>query len=126
MVAFLDAQEEVEWVNYPNLKSHPDHELAKRLLPKGAGSILSFGIKGGRSAGRKFIESVVLASHLANVGDAKTLVIHPASTTHQQMSADDLAVAAIGEGMIRLSVGIEDVQDIIDDLKQALRASQKG
>ena len=126
VVAFLDAQEEVEWVNYPNLKSHPDHELAKKLLPKGAGSILSFGIKGGRSAGRKFIESVVLASHLANVGDAKTLVIHPASTTHQQMSADDLAVAAIGEGMIRLSVGIEDVQDIIDDLKQALRASQKG
>ena len=126
VVAFLDAQEEVEWVNYPNLKSHPDHELAKRLLPKGAGSILSFGVKGGRSAGRKFIESVVLASHLANVGDAKTLVIHPASTTHQQMSADDLAVAAIGEGMIRLSVGIEDVQDIIDDLKQALRASQKG
>lgn len=126
VVAFLDAQEEVEWVNYPSLKSHPDHELAKRLLPKGAGSILSFGVKGGRSSGRRFIESVVLASHLANVGDAKTLVIHPASTTHQQMSADDLAVAGIGEGMIRLSVGIEDTQDIIDDLKQALRASQKG
>jgi O-acetylhomoserine (thiol)-lyase len=126
VVTFLDEADEVEWVNYPSLKSHPDHELAKKLLPKGAGSILSFGVKGGRIAGRRFIESVLLASHLANVGDAKTLVIHPASTTHQQMSTDDLALAGIGEGMIRLSVGIEDIQDIIDDLKQALRASQKG
>jgi O-acetylhomoserine (thiol)-lyase len=123
---FLDEQEAVEWVNYPSLKSHPDHELAKELLPKGAGSILSFGIKGGRDAGRKFIESVNLASHLANIGDAKTLVIHPGSTTHQQMSAADLEAAGIGEGMIRLSVGIEDATDIISDLKQALRVSQKG
>jgi len=123
---FLDGSDEVEWVNYPSLKSHPDHELAKDLLPKGAGSILSFGIQGGREAGRKFIESVSLASHLANIGDAKTLVIHPGSTTHQQMSAADLDAAGIGEGMIRLSVGIEDADDIVADLKQALRVSQKG
>jgi len=123
---FLDGCDEVAWVNYPSLKSHPDHELAKDLLPKGAGSILSFGIQGGRDAGRKFIESVNLASHLANIGDAKTLVIHPGSTTHQQMSPADLESAGIGEGMIRLSVGIEDVADIIADLKQALRVSQKG
>jgi len=123
---FLDGCDEVAWVNYPSLKSHPDHELAKDLLPKGAGSILSFGIQGGREAGRKFIESVNLASHLANIGDAKTLVIHPGSTTHQQMSPADLESAGIGEGMIRLSVGIEDVADIIADLKQALRVSQKG
>ncbi len=126
VAAFLDDQDEVEWVNYPSLKSHPDYDLAKELLPKGAGSILSFGVKGGREAGRKFIESVKLASHLANIGDAKTLVIHPGSTTHQQMSAEDLNAAGIGEGMIRLSVGIEDATDIISDLKQALRISQKG
>ncbi|MGE4562200.1 MAG: O-acetylhomoserine aminocarboxypropyltransferase [Rhodospirillales bacterium] len=123
---FLDGADEVEWVNYPSLASHPDHELAKTLLPKGAGSILSFGIRGGRESGRKFIEAVRLASHLANVGDAKTLVIHPSSTTHQQMSAKDLTAAGIGEEMVRLSVGIEDPDDIIDDLKRALDASQKG
>ena len=123
---FLDGADEVEWVNYPSLASHPDHELAKTLLPKGAGSILSFGIRGGRESGRKFIEGVNLASHLANVGDAKTLVIHPGSTTHQQMSAKDLTAAGIGEEMVRLSVGIEDPDDIIDDLKRALDASQKG
>lgn len=126
VATFLDGAAEVEWVNYPSLKSHPDHELAARLLPKGAGSILSFGVIGGREAGRKFIEAVCLASHLANIGDAKTLVIHPASTTHQQMSAEALAAAGIGEGMVRLSVGIEDADDIIADLKQALRASQAG
>jgi O-acetylhomoserine (thiol)-lyase len=123
---FLEGEEAVEWVNYPGLKSHPDHDLAKRLIPKGPGAMLSFGLKGGRAAGRKFIESVKLASHLANVGDAKTLVIHPASTTHQQMNAEALAAAGIGEGMIRLSVGIEDADDIIADLKQAIRASQKA
>jgi len=122
---FLEAEEAVEWVNYPGLQSHPDHALARKLIPKGPGAMLSFGLKGGRAAGRKFIESVKLASHLANVGDAKTLVIHPASTTHQQMNADALAAAGIGEGMIRLSVGIEDPDDIIADLKQAIRASQK-
>ena len=123
--AFLEGADEVEWVNYPGLASHPDHDLANKLIPKGPGAMLSFGLKGGRAAGRKFIETVQLASHLANVGDAKTLVIHPASTTHQQMNADALEAAGIGEGMIRLSVGIEDADDIIGDLKQALRASQK-
>ncbi len=123
---FLEGNDAVEWVNYPGLPSHPDHELAKRLLPKGSGAILSFGLKGGRAAGKTFIESVRLASHLANIGDAKTLVIHPASTTHQQMTADALEAAGIGEGMVRLSVGLEDCADIIDDLKQAIRASQKG
>ena len=126
VAAFLDESEEVEWVNHPSIASHPDHELAKELLPKGAGAILSFGIKGDREAGRKFIESVKLASHLANVGDAKTLVIHPGSTTHQQMSAEALGAAGIGESLVRVSVGIEDVSDIIADLKAGLRASQRG
>jgi O-acetylhomoserine (thiol)-lyase len=123
---FLELSEPVEWVNYPGLKSHPDYDLAKNLLPKGAGAILSFGLKGGRTAGRKFIETVELASHLANVGDAKTLVIHPASTTHQQMNAEALDAAGIGEGMIRLSVGLEDISDITADLKRALKASAKA
>jgi O-acetylhomoserine (thiol)-lyase len=113
-------------VLHPSLESHPDHELAKKLLPHGAGSIISFGIKGGRAAGRKFIEALRLISHLANVGDAKTLVIHPASTTHQQMDAVQLKSAGIGEELIRLSVGIEAASDIIDDLSQALRVSQKA
>ena len=122
---FLEASDEVEWVNYPGLKSHPDYDLGRKLLPKGCGSILSFGLKGGRAAGKTFIESVKLASHLANIGDAKTLVIHPASTTHQQMTPQALEQAGIGEGMVRLSVGLEDPEDIISDLKQAMRASQK-
>ncbi|MBI5263558.1 MAG: O-acetylhomoserine aminocarboxypropyltransferase [Bradyrhizobium sp.] len=121
----LKANKAVEWVLHPSLESHADYQLAKKLLPRGAGSIVSFGIKGGRAAGRKFIEQLKLISHLANVGDAKTLVIHPASTTHQQMDAAQLAAAGIGEGLVRLSVGIESAQDIIDDLGQALRASQK-
>jgi O-acetylhomoserine (thiol)-lyase len=116
----------VEWVLHPSLEDHPDHQLAKRLLPRGAGSIVSFGIKGGRAAGRKFIESLRMISHLANVGDAKTLVIHPASTTHQQMDAVQLKAAGIGEELVRLSVGIEAAADIIDDLSFALRVSQKG
>jgi len=122
---FLKANKAVDWVLHPSLESHPDHALAKQLLPRGAGSIVSFGIKGGRAAGRKFIEQLRLISHLANVGDAKTLVIHPASTTHQQMDAEQLAAAGIGEELVRLSVGIEAAQDITDDLGQALRASQK-
>jgi O-acetylhomoserine (thiol)-lyase len=121
----LKSNKAVDWVLHPSLESHPDHALAKELLPRGAGSIVSFGIKGGRAAGRKFIESLRLISHLANVGDAKTLVIHPASTTHQQMDAGQLVAAGIGEELVRLSVGIEAVQDITDDLGQALRASQK-
>jgi O-acetylhomoserine (thiol)-lyase len=122
---FLKSNRAVEWVLHPSLEAHPDYQLAKRLLPRGAGSIVSFGIKGGRPAGRKFIESLRMISHLANVGDAKTLVIHPASTTHQQMDAAQLAAAGIGEELVRLSVGIEAAQDIIDDLGLALRASQK-
>ena len=122
---FLKSNKAVEWVLHPSLETHPDYQLAKTLLPRGAGSIVSFGVKGGRSAGRKFIESLRMISHLANVGDAKTLVIHPASTTHQQMDAAQLAAAGIGEELVRLSVGIEAAQDIIDDLGLALRASQK-
>jgi O-acetylhomoserine (thiol)-lyase len=126
VVEFLAGHETVDWVAYPELPEHPDHELAKRLLPNGCGAIFSFGIKGGREAGRKFIERLGLFSHLANVGDAKSLVIHPASTTHQQMSADELEAAGVGEELVRLSIGLEDADDLIDDLKQALRASQKG
>ncbi len=126
IVAFLAAADGVEWVNYPRLPSHPDFALAERLMPKGAGSMISFGIKGGRPAGRRFIEALRVFSHLANVGDAKSLVIHPASTTHQQMDADALKAAGIGEEMIRLSIGLEDSADLIDDLGQALRAAQKG
>jgi len=114
----------VEYVNYPGLESSPYHRLAQRYLPKGTGSILTFGIKGGRDAGRRFIESVKLFSHLANVGDAKSLVIHPASTTHQQLTDDDLRAARIGPETVRASIGIEDVEDLIWDLDQALTVSQ--
>lgn len=126
VLAALTANKAVDWVLHPSLENHPDHALAKKLLPRGAGSIISFGINGGRTAGRKFIEALRLTSHLANVGDAKTLVIHPASTTHQQMDAEQLKAAGIGEELIRLSVGIEAAEDILDDLAQALRFSQKG
>ncbi|MBN9582603.1 MAG: O-acetylhomoserine aminocarboxypropyltransferase [Afipia sp.] len=126
VLAFLTANKAVDWVLHPSLESHPDHALAQKLLPRGAGSIITFGIKGGREAGRKFIEALKLVSHVANVGDAKTLVIHPASTTHQQMNAEQLKIAGIGEELIRLSVGIEAAGDIIGDLGQALRISQKA
>jgi len=126
VLKFLETNKAVEWVLHPSLASHPDHELAKKLLPRGAGSIITFGIKGGRDAGRRFIEALRLVSHVANVGDAKTLVIHPASTTHQQMNAEQLKVAGIGEELIRLSIGIEAADDIIGDLGQALRFSQKA
>ena len=109
-----------------SLPDHPDHELAARILPKGAGSIVSFGVKGGRKAGAAFINSVQLASHLANVGDAKTLVIHPASTTHAQMDSETMKQAGLTEDMIRLSVGLEDADDLIADLKQALRKAEKA
>jgi O-acetylhomoserine (thiol)-lyase len=122
---FLLEREEVDWLNHPMLESHPDHELAKTLLPKGCGAVFSFGIKGGREAGIKFIESLDIFSHLANIGDAKSLVIHPASTTHHRMDAEALKNAGISEGLIRLSIGLEDSSDLIADLKQALRASQK-
>ena len=125
VVALLDAAPEVAWVSYPELPSHPDHARAKTLLPLGSGAVFSFGIKGGRDSGRRFIEALRLFSHLANVGDAKSLVIHPASTTHQQMDAASLKAAGIGEDLVRLSVGLEDASDLIADLKRALRASQK-
>ena len=125
IVAFLKQSPAVAWVIYPELEEHPDHALAAKLLPKGAGAILSFGIVGGSEAGRTFIESLRLFSHLANVGDAKSLVIHPASTTHQQMDAEALRVAGVGEDMVRLSIGLEDSRDLIEDLGRALHASQK-
>lgn len=122
---YLAQHPAVEYVNYPGLPSNPYHELARKYLPKGAGSIFTFGIKGGREAGKRFIDSVQLFSHLANVGDAKSLVIHPASTTHQQLGDDELRRAGIGPELIRVSIGIEDVDDILWDLDQALARSQK-
>jgi O-acetylhomoserine (thiol)-lyase len=104
------------------LKSHPDHERAKKYLPKGAGAILGFGIKGGVEAGKKFIESLQLFSHLANVGDAKSLAIHPATTTHSQLSPEDQIAAGVSPDFVRLSVGLEDIDDILWDLDQALSA----
>lgn len=123
---FLASHEAVAWVVHPSRADHADAALAARLLPRGAGSVISFGVHGGREAGRRFIEALRLASHLANVGDAKTLVIHPASTTHQQMSAAQLAAAGVGEDMVRLSVGLEAADDIIADLDQALCAARRS
>ncbi|TFC05907.1 O-acetylhomoserine aminocarboxypropyltransferase/cysteine synthase [Cryobacterium adonitolivorans] len=117
---WLDADPRVDFVNWAGLPSHPHYERGLKYLPKGPGSVFSFGVKGGRDAGRTFIESVDLASHLANIGDAKTLVIHPASTTHAQLSEQQLADAGVLAGLVRISVGIEDVDDIIYDLDQAL------
>jgi len=121
---FLEGHDSVEWVNYPGLPSHGHHEAAKRYLPDGAGAILGFGIRGGEEAGKKFIESVQLASHLANIGDAKTLVIHPASTTHSQLTAEEQIATGVTPEYVRISVGIEDADDIIADLEQALAASR--
>jgi len=123
---FLEKHAAVAWVKYPGLDSHPDHAILRQQMPKGAGAIMSFGIKGGRKAGAKLIERLKVFSHLANVGDAKSLVIHPASTTHQQMSLEDLAKAGVGEELVRLSIGLEDPTDLTDDLAQALAASQKA
>ena len=116
----------MESISYPELPGHPDHALAKKLLPRGCGSVFSFNVKGGRAAGRRFIEALSVFSHLANVGDAKSLVIHPATTTHFRMDDAALAAAGIGPGTIRLSIGLEDPEDLIEDLARALRASQKG
>ncbi len=120
----LESHPCVEWVNYPGLENHPDYAQAQKYLPKGQGAILGFGIKGGVAAGAKFIDSVELASHLANIGDAKTLVIHPATTTHQQLTAEQQASAGVLPEFIRVSVGIEDIDDIIADIDQALQTSQ--
>jgi O-acetylhomoserine (thiol)-lyase len=126
LVAFLAAHPMVGAVAYPELPSHPDHELAARLLPRGCGAVFSVNLKATRAQGRRFIESLRLFSHLANVGDAKSLVIHPASTTHFRMSADDLARAGITEGTIRLSIGLEDAEDLIEDLSRGLHAAGKA
>ncbi|MFZ5510427.1 MAG: O-acetylhomoserine aminocarboxypropyltransferase/cysteine synthase family protein [Pseudomonadota bacterium] len=118
---FLESHPQVAWVNYPALESSPYYALARKYLPQGSGAILSFGIKGGQAAGEKFIESVQFLSHLANVGDARTLVIHPASTTHRQLSEEDQLKAGVSPDMIRLSVGLETLDDILWDIDQALR-----
>lgn len=123
---FLEANDAVEWVNYPGLESHPSYEFAQKYLPKGQGAILTFGIKGGVEAGKKLINAVQLFSHLANVGDSKSLIIHPGSTTHQQLDEAQQASTGVTPGMVRLSVGTEGIQDIIADLQQAIEASQQG
>ncbi|WP_338471907.1 O-acetylhomoserine aminocarboxypropyltransferase/cysteine synthase family protein [Niallia sp. XMNu-256] len=120
VVEYLEKHPAVNWVLYPGSENSPEKELAAKYLPKGAGSIIVFGIKGGREAGAKVINSVELFAHVANVGDAKSLIIHPASTTHQQLDAEGLKAAGVGEDLIRLSIGIENVEDIIEDLEQAI------
>ena len=126
VVEFLAKQPFGERVGHPMLESHPSHALAQKLLPKGAGSVFSFDMKGSREQGKKFIEALKLFSHLANVGDCRSLVIHPASTTHFRMTDDALQSAGIGPGTIRLSIGLEDPDDLIDDLKRALKAAEKA
>lgn len=121
---FLESHDAVEWVNYPGLPSHPSYELAQKYLPNGKGAILTFGIKGGVEAGKKVINSVELFSHLANVGDSKSLIIHPASTTHLQLTAEQQTGAGVSPGMIRLSIGTEGIEDILADLGQSIAASQ--
>jgi O-acetylhomoserine (thiol)-lyase len=125
-VAHLVKSETVGSVAYPELENHPDHALAQRLLPRGAGSVFSFNLKGGRATGRKFIEALRVFSHLANVGDAKSLVIHPASTTHFRMSDEALVAAGIHPGTIRLSIGLEDAGDLIEDLNRGLAAAARA
>ncbi len=123
VVQYLDKNDMVEWVSHPDLEDHPNHELAKTLLPRGSTAVFSFGIKGGRKVGQTFIDRLELFSNLANVGDAKSLVIHPASTTHQRMTVEALEAAGISEGLIRLSVGIESVNDLIEDLEKGFKAA---
>jgi O-acetylhomoserine (thiol)-lyase len=125
IVSFLAGHPAVATVIYPELPGHPDFHLCKKLLPRGAGAVFSFEVKGGRSAGKKFIESLRVFSHLANVGDAKSLVIHPATTTHYRMSDADLVKAGITPGTVRLSIGLEDAADLVEDLDRALCLSQK-
>ncbi|WP_159913711.1 O-acetylhomoserine aminocarboxypropyltransferase [Pantoea sp. 18069] len=126
VVQYLAAHPLVSRVGHPMLESHPSHALAKKLLPRGAGSVFSFDIAGNRNQGKKFIETLKVFSHLANVGDCRSLVIHPASTTHFRMDDEALANAGIGQGTIRLSIGLEDADDLIDDLKRALKAAEKA
>ena len=120
---FLAQHPKVNWVTYPGLPNHPDHARAQKYLPKGAGAILGFGIQGGREAGRRFIDNLKLFSHLANVGDAKSLAIHPATTTHSQLSDEEQRSAGVSPDFVRLSIGLEDIEDILWDLDQALTAA---
>ncbi|TAM91511.1 O-acetylhomoserine aminocarboxypropyltransferase/cysteine synthase [bacterium] len=126
VAAFLEGHEAVAWVKYPGLPSSPYRALAQRYLPRGSGSIFTFGLRGGREAGARFIEALELWSHLANVGDAKSLVIHPASTTHQQLTDEEMAAGGVTPDMVRLSVGLEDVDDLLWDLEQGLAAAQSA
>ncbi len=121
---YLDQHPAVSWVNYPGLPNHPSYEKAKKYLPKGAGAVVGFGIKGGRAAGRLFIDNLKLFSHLANVGDARSLAIHPATTTHQQLSPEEQQSSGVTDDYIRLAIGIEDINDILWDLEQALRVAE--
>jgi len=126
VVEYLSTHEAVASVSYPELPGHPDHALAAALLPKGCGAVFSFSLKGDRAAGVRFVEALKIFSHLANVGDAKSLVIHPASTTHFRVAAADLAAAGITEGTMRLSIGLESADDLLEDLERGLRAARKG
>lgn len=126
LLEFLIKHEQISWLRHPSLPDHPDHAVATRLLPKGAGSVIAAGIKGGRNAGQAFIEQVNLASHLANVGDAKTLVIHPASTTHSHLDAEAMAASGLTDDLVRISVGLEDIDDIINDFKGGLKAAGRA
>lgn len=126
VIEYLQASDEAEDISYSELPEHPDYQLAQELLPKGAGSVFSFTLKGGRPAGKMFTEGLDIFSHLANVGDAKSLVIHPASTTHYRMSADDLLKAGINEGTIRMSIGLEDIDDLLEDLSKGIHLSKKA
>jgi len=126
VASFLEGHEAIEWVNYPGLASHPDHRTARKYLKNGFGAIISFAPKGGYPASRKLVDAVRLISHLANIGDAKTLIIHPASTTHHQLSPEHQAASGIMPDMVRLSVGIEDPDDILEDLEQALKVARSA
>ncbi|PJF25358.1 MAG: O-acetylhomoserine aminocarboxypropyltransferase, partial [Phototrophicales bacterium] len=121
---YLEKHPAVSWVNYPGLPSHPSYARAQKYLPKGAGAVIGFGIKGGRDAGRTFIDSLKVFSHLANVGDARSLAIHPATTTHSQLSEDEQGITGVTQDYVRLAIGIEDINDILWDLDQALSISQ--
>ncbi|HZX28933.1 MAG TPA: O-acetylhomoserine aminocarboxypropyltransferase [Telluria sp.] len=126
VVEFLSTHPAVESISYPELPSHPDYDVAQRLLPKGCGAVFSFNLKGDRAAGRRFVDGLKVFSHLANVGDARSLVIHPASTTHFRIPSDQLAAAGIAEGTMRLSIGLESTDDLLEDLARGLKLAQKG
>ena len=125
IVAFLNEHKEVKSVSYPELENHPDNKLAQEILPRGCGAVFTFEIEGGLESGKKFIESLNIFSHLANVGDAKSLVIHPASTTHHRMDTLALKNAGISESTVRLSIGIEDINDLKEDLDEALKQANR-